>query len=782
MRRSPRTPSPSSRTTLAYAAIVLLFALQSGCGKANKNMFEPLVPPSTGVVISGLAHAQGGDELQGVVVTLEAMDGGVSASVYQAMRSKGLTGPALRTGAQQSLAGTHGLSAALATPSRATVTDARGRFAFDGVPSGAYLLTGVAPNHLAGIVRTTVPPFSATAAETTVVDIAMMPTGKFYGNVTLENATNHQSTIVYVDGSSYVAVTNAAGNYRIEGVPVGNWTVRGTHPGYLDRSVTGSIAAAGDSIPLAAFQLPLNSNISPVAAAINPTSPVSHVPANFSGSGSDDDGTIVRYEWDFENDGTFDYSSPSSAATTHAYSTSGTYTAKLRVTDNQGAIGLDAITFNIVDGVFVSSTGNNADPGTYDQPVATLAQGLVLASSLSRRYVFISTGTYAAAPTFPGNLEIRGGYTPGTTWTRTAGNYSVFNSGLLPALVVNVSVPTLVSGVRVVASNQISPGASSIALRVLNSTSAVQFVDCQFAAGSGGNGSNSVAGVAGGNASTGSGQSGGAGGLPGGGNGGAGGGGGIANNGGPGASGGNFCGSNSGGFGGTGFTCATGGTGGNGFNTCSSVDGTNGSTVSGFGTAPGGVWTPSPGNAGANGLPGAGGGGGGGGGGQFTGFLCGVNANGGPGGGGGGGGGFGTGGAGGMGGGASMAVLLYNSSPIFTSCTFTTSSGGAAGAGGNGGGFGLGAFGAGGLPGQTGAGPGGNGAIGIRGGAGGGGGGGAGGVSIGIAVTGTSGPSIIGASYTIGFGGSGGAGGFHPVTAVQAPAGPTGATANVVSL
>jgi hypothetical protein len=770
-------------------AISILFALQSGCGNVNKNMFEPLVPPSTGVVISGLAHAQGSRALQGVVVTLEAIEGGVSASVYQAMQGRGPTAPAVKTGAQPPLAGApalaegrHGLSAALATPSRATVTDARGRFAFEGVPAGAYLLTGVAPNHLAGIVRTTVRPLSAAAAETTVVDIAMMPTGKFYGAVTLENATNHQSTLVYVDGSSYVAVTNAAGDYQIEGVPVGNWTVRGTHPGYLDRSVTGSILAAGDSIPLTAFQLPLNSNIPPVAAAINPTSPVSHVPANFSGSGSDDDGTIVNYEWDFENDGTFDFSSPSSAATTHAYATSGSVTAKLRVTDNQGAIGLDAITFNIVDGVFVSAAGNDADPGTYNQPVATLSQGLVISSLFNRKYVFIGTGTYTGAPTFPGNIEFRGGYTPGTTWTRTAGNYSVFNVGLSPAQVVNVSVPTLISGLRVVASNQVAPGASSIALRVLNSSSAVQFVDCQFAAGSGGNGSNSASGVAGGNASGGSGQSGGTGGLPGGGNGGTGGGGGLAGNGGPGGAGGNFCGSNSGGFGGTGFTCSTGGGGSNGFNTCPLGDGANGSTVSGFGTVAGGVWTPASGLSGANGAGGAGGGGGGGGGGQNTGFLCGVLANGGPGGGGGGGGGGGTGGLGGTGGGASMAVLLYNSSPGFTSCTFTSGSGGAGGAGGNGGGFGLGAFGAGGLPGQTGGGPGGNGAIGNRGGAGGGGGGGAGGVSVGIAVTGTSGPSISSASYTIGIGGSGGSGGFHPVTAVQAPAGPNGASANVVAL
>ena len=129
-------------------------------------------------------------------------------------------------------------------------------FAFPDVSPGTYVLTGIAENHIAGVVRATVKPLTTTALDTTFVDIAMMPTGKFYGTVTLENATNHQSTVVYVDGSSYVAVTNAAGGYVIEGVPVGSWTVRGTHPGYLDRSVNGSIAAAGDSILLTSFQLP----------------------------------------------------------------------------------------------------------------------------------------------------------------------------------------------------------------------------------------------------------------------------------------------------------------------------------------------------------------------------------------------------------------------------------------------------------------------------------------------------------------------------------------------
>ena len=46
---------------------------------------------------------------------------------------------------------------------------------------------------------------------------------------------------------------------------------------------------------------------------------------------------IVSYEWDFTNDGILDQSS-SSPTTSHEYAIAGTYTCRLRVTDNEGMI------------------------------------------------------------------------------------------------------------------------------------------------------------------------------------------------------------------------------------------------------------------------------------------------------------------------------------------------------------------------------------------------------------------------------------------------------------
>ncbi len=50
-------------------------------------------------------------------------------------------------------------------------------------------------------------------------------------------------------------------------------------------------------------------------------------------------GTISKYEWDFDCDGAYDWSSTTTASTTHSYSLEGVYTAKLRVLDDTNKIG-----------------------------------------------------------------------------------------------------------------------------------------------------------------------------------------------------------------------------------------------------------------------------------------------------------------------------------------------------------------------------------------------------------------------------------------------------------
>jgi len=78
-------------------------------------------------------------------------------------------------------------------------------------------------------------------------------------------------------------------------------------------------------------------NNPPEADAGGPYTGTVGIPVQFDGSGSiDPDGDIVLYEWDFDSDGVFDFSSATSPTATHTYPSAGTYTVTLRVIDDGG--------------------------------------------------------------------------------------------------------------------------------------------------------------------------------------------------------------------------------------------------------------------------------------------------------------------------------------------------------------------------------------------------------------------------------------------------------------
>ncbi len=102
-------------------------------------------------------------------------------------------------------------------------------------------------------------------------------------------------------------------------------------------------------------------NKSPVASlSADPTEGDAPLTVNFDASDSyDEDGEIVKYEWDWTNDGTYDHDSGTDPTVEHEYTSAGEYTCKLRVTDDDGAMDTDILVVKAIGTVWVHTWGGS---------------------------------------------------------------------------------------------------------------------------------------------------------------------------------------------------------------------------------------------------------------------------------------------------------------------------------------------------------------------------------------------------------------------------------------
>ncbi|MBI5258058.1 MAG: PKD domain-containing protein [Burkholderiales bacterium] len=126
----------------------------------------------------------------------------------------------------------------------------------------------------------------------------------------------------------------AAGTYYLAVTGTGKGDPLAT--GYSNYGSLGQYALAA-SYPSAGSQAP---NAVIAASTLRGTAPLA---VNFSGAGSTDpDGSLVAYDWTFGDGGT-----ASGVTTAHTYTTPGSYSAQLRVTDNSGLSASSAVTVTV---------------------------------------------------------------------------------------------------------------------------------------------------------------------------------------------------------------------------------------------------------------------------------------------------------------------------------------------------------------------------------------------------------------------------------------------------
>ncbi|MEW6086989.1 MAG: PKD domain-containing protein [bacterium] len=248
--------------------------------------------------------------------------------------------------------------------------------------------------------------------------------------------------------SSQVTDYNPADNmYYNQGLLEGNyWS---NYAGIDDGSGIDKHAIAGDGIgdtlfphPGANFDsYPYTTRI-PVANAGPDQSAQINQSVNFDGSGSSDsDGTIVLYNWDF-GDGT----TGSGITASNSYSTAGTYTVTLTITDNEGATNSDVcqIVVNRIinvgpggDFTTIQEAVNTAYPGdiinvaagTYNENVTINKTLTLTGAGTNQTYVTASNPNDDVFKVTAGNIKIGGFNINGASGTNMAGINLTNSSG-----------------------------------------------------------------------------------------------------------------------------------------------------------------------------------------------------------------------------------------------------------------------------------------------------------------------------------------------------------------
>ena len=170
----------------------------------------------------------------GVNITLENSNGVFSVSVLSA--NIGITN------------GTRSINGSRSAAAN-TTTAADGSFTLSNIPAGNYFLYASSQNSLEKAIRTNV---TVTANQTINTGILpLTPVGSINGKITLDSASdNVWGFIVSVAGTSLMAMTDIEGNFEINGIPSGSYTIlimKGYFTGFFANDPAVKVTVTGGS-------------------------------------------------------------------------------------------------------------------------------------------------------------------------------------------------------------------------------------------------------------------------------------------------------------------------------------------------------------------------------------------------------------------------------------------------------------------------------------------------------------------------------------------------------
>lgn len=136
-----------------------------------------------------------------------------------------------------------GVAVALEGTTTTATTDAQGRFAMEGVPTGSYVLKVSRDGY--PVLRQ---PVEVTEGHDTLVTLQLgRNRGRIEGRVRLDDSASSPGITVALEGTDTVTTTDEQGRFALEGVPTGTYSLLATKEGYGAQRQSVEVRAAGSS-------------------------------------------------------------------------------------------------------------------------------------------------------------------------------------------------------------------------------------------------------------------------------------------------------------------------------------------------------------------------------------------------------------------------------------------------------------------------------------------------------------------------------------------------------